>query len=219
MSKLLSQQLNELCQKLAQNEPLCEITSALIDEGINLRLEFDDANEKISKFLSWQDSEQGKNANLPRIEERHKEILFTEWEKQLIKGERATSRAKTMMNSITQLVNDSLYATNLISDCIPGKLPKVKETDSKWKQELVNKNQQINKLQGISWDIMWTYLIKPHNQQMEIKCLSNAISCIIQYFSDATYTGQLHSRLSHPAEVKDMLKIYHLGTLNAGENQ
>ena len=124
-----------------------------------------------------------------------------------------------MMSNIKQLVNDSLYATNLIADYIPGKLPRVKEIDSRWKQELANKNQQINKIQGISWDIMWTYLIKPHSQQMEIKCISNAISCIIPEFSDATYTGQLHSRLSHPAEVKDMLKIYHLGTLNAGDNQ
>ena len=107
----------------------------------------------------------------------------------MTKGERATSRARNMMNSIAQLINDSLYATNLILDCIPGKLPKVKETDSKWKQELVNKNQQISKLQGISWDIMWAYLIKPQSQQMEIKCLSNAISCIIPEFSDATYTG------------------------------
>ena len=84
-----------------------------------------------------------------------------------------------MMNNITQLVNDSLYATNLILDFIPGKLPKVKETDTRWKQELVNKDQQISKLQGISLDIMWTYLIKPHSQQMAIKFLSNAISCII----------------------------------------
>ena len=117
--------------------------------------------------------------------------------KKLITGERATSRAKTMMNNITHLVNNSLYATNLISDCIPGKLPKVKETDTRWKQELVNKNQQINKLQGISWDIMWTFLIKSHNQQMEIKFLSNAINCIIPEFSDAMYTCQLHSRINN----------------------
>ena len=124
-----------------------------------------------------------------------------------------------MTNNITQLINDSLYATNLILDCIPGKLPRVKETKTRWKQELVNKDQKISKLQGISWDIMWTYLIRPHSHQMEIKFLSNAISCIIPEFSDATYTGQLHSRLSHPVEVKDMLKICHLGTLNTGENQ
>ena len=71
-----------------------------------------------------------------------------------MKAERAISRAKEMMSNMTQLINDSLYATNLISDCTPGIIPKVKEGDYRWKEEIVNKNQQINKLQGISWDIM-----------------------------------------------------------------
>ena len=79
-NKLLSQKLNELCQKMAQVVPLCEITSSLIDEVVTLRQEIDDADEKIYEFLSWQDTEQGRKANLPRIEEIHKEILFAEWE-------------------------------------------------------------------------------------------------------------------------------------------
>ena len=80
-NKLLSQKLDDLCQKIAQAEPLCEITSSLIDGSVSLRLEFENADDKISKFLSWQNSEEGKNANLPRVEERHKEILFAEREK------------------------------------------------------------------------------------------------------------------------------------------
>ena len=67
------------------------------------------------------------------------------------------------MNNLTQLVNDSLYATNLISDCTPGKFPRVKETDTRWKQELINKNQKIKKIQEITWDVLWTYLIKLHS--------------------------------------------------------
>ena len=55
-NKLLSRKLNELCQKMAQVEPLCKITSSLIDESISPRLEFDDTDDKISKFLSWKDS-------------------------------------------------------------------------------------------------------------------------------------------------------------------
>ena len=109
-----------------------------------------------------------------------------EWEQQLMESERAISRAKGLMNNITQLINDSLYDTNLISDCIPGELPKVKEADSRWKQEIVDKNKKISKLQGISWDNMWSYLIKPRSQHMPIKFLSNAIQCIIPKFSDAT---------------------------------
>ena len=118
-----------------------------------------------------------------------------------------------------QLINDSLYATNLISDCVPGNLPKVKEVDCRWKEETANKNQQINKLQTISWDNLWTYLIKPHCQQLAIKFLSNVVDCMIPEFSNATYAGQLHSKMSHPSEVQEMLKIFHLATLNAKEKQ
>ena len=115
----------------------------MTDEAVTLRKEIDDDDDKISEFLSWQDTEQGRKANLPRIEERHKEILFMEWEQQLMKSKRAISRAKGLMNNATQLINDILYATNLISDCTPGKLPKVKEADSRWKEEIINKNQHI----------------------------------------------------------------------------
>ena len=136
-----------------------------------------------------------------------------------MKAERAISRARSMMGNITQFINDSLYAINLISDCVPGSLPKVKETDCRWKEEMMNKSQQINKLQTISWDNMWTYLIKPHNQQLAIKFLSNVVDCLIPEFSDATYAGQLHSKMSHPSEVQEMLKICHLVTLNEKQKQ
>ena len=136
-----------------------------------------------------------------------------------MKAERAISRARSMMSNITQFINDSLYAINLISDCVPGSLPKVKETDCRWKEEMMSKSQQINKLQAISWDNMWTYLIKPYNQQMAIKFLSNAVDFLIPEFSDATYAGQLHSEMSHPPRLQDMLKICNLATSNEKEKQ
>ena len=69
----------------------------------------------------------------------------------MIKEERATSIERVVMNKLVELINDSLYATNLISDCIPGKLPKVKEIKKQWKQDLANKDQQINAIKGITW--------------------------------------------------------------------
>ena len=124
-----------------------------------------------------------------------------------------------MMNNVTQLVNDNLYAINLVSYCTPGQLPRVKETDYRWKQEIINRNKKIGQLQGISWDTMWAYLIKPHSQQTTIKFISNSIYCIILEFSDATYIGWLHWNLIHPEEVKEMLKICHLGTSTSTDNQ
>ena len=136
-----------------------------------------------------------------------------------MKAERAISRARSMMSNITQFINDSLYSINLISDCVPGSLPKVKETKNRWKEEMINKIQQIDKLQAISWENMWAYLIKPNNQQMAIKFLSNAVDCLILEFSDATYAGQLHSEMSHPPRLQDMLKICNLATSSEKEKQ
>jgi len=76
-NKLLSQQLNNFCTKLTQIEPFIDITSSLIRDIVTLRQEIDDADERISEFLTWQDTKKGREANLPRIEERLKEILFT----------------------------------------------------------------------------------------------------------------------------------------------
>ena len=115
-------------------------------------------------FLTWKDTNQGIATNLPKIKESQKEILFVEWETQLIKEEWATSRARSVMNSLVELINDNLYTANLISDCIPGKLPKVKDLEKQWKQELTSKDQQIGAMQGLSWDAFWFYLVKPHSQ-------------------------------------------------------
>ena len=89
---------------------------------------------KMSGFLTWQETDQGIAANIPKIQESNKEFFFfLEWETQLIKEERATSRARVVMNNLVELINNNLYRANLISDCIPGKLPKVKELEKQWK--------------------------------------------------------------------------------------
>ena len=85
LSKALSRQLDILCQKISLADPLCVKATSLIEKAVNTRLEFKDSNKKISGFLTWQDTDQGIAANLPKIQESHKEILFPEWETQLIK--------------------------------------------------------------------------------------------------------------------------------------
>ena len=166
----MSQQLDVLFHKISLADPLCEIASSLIEKAVNTRLEFENVDEKILGFLTWQNIDQGITTNLLKIQESHKEILFAEWETQLIKGERAISRARAIMKNLVVLINDSLYAANLISNCIPGKIPKVKEIEKQWKHDLSNKYQQSSAIQGITWDAFWFYLVKPHSQQMTLRC-------------------------------------------------
>lgn len=101
-------------------------------------------------------------ANLPKIQESHKEILFSKGESQLIKTKRATSRARAIRNNVIELVNDSLYLANLISDCSPRKLPKEKALEDQWRQDLSNREEQIGKVKNLTWDSFWFFLVKPH---------------------------------------------------------
>lgn len=40
-----------------------------------------------------------------------------------------------------------------------------------------------------------------------MKCLTNVIGYMIPEVNDATYSAQLHSRMSHPAELQPTLAI------------
>jgi len=79
-NKALSQQLNILFHKISLVNPLCIITTLLIDQIVNTRLEFEDVDDKVTNFLSWQRTVEGRAANLSKNRESHKEILFSEWE-------------------------------------------------------------------------------------------------------------------------------------------
>jgi len=58
------------------------ITSQVVD----LRLDYVLIYKKVSDYLNWQDSEEGKKAGLPKINESHKEILFNKWDAQIKKA-------------------------------------------------------------------------------------------------------------------------------------
>jgi hypothetical protein len=122
----LISQIKLLCQQIAQAEPLCELMASINKQVEKARTELDQAEETIVAFLDWQDSEQGKAANLPRILETHKDILFTEWQSQMMKAERAISRCKSTTSNLVELVNNTLYLLNMISQCTPGKLTTMK---------------------------------------------------------------------------------------------
>ena len=71
LSKALSRQLDILCYKISLADPLFVIATSLIEKAVNTRPEFEDVDEKISGFLTWQDTDQGIAANLPKIQESH----------------------------------------------------------------------------------------------------------------------------------------------------
>jgi len=78
-------QIKLLCQKIDQAEPL-------IDKSVDARTDFEQAEETLTDFLEWQDTDEGQETNLPKILESHKEILFMEWQSQLMKAKREVSK-------------------------------------------------------------------------------------------------------------------------------
>ena len=79
INKALITQIKLLCQQITQAEPLCDLTTSISEKGEKARTNLDQADETLTNFLEWQDTNQGQAANLPNILESHKEIYFTEW--------------------------------------------------------------------------------------------------------------------------------------------
>lgn len=106
-----------------------------------------------------------------------------------------------------ELINDTLYLSNLIIECTPRKLPSMKPLEETWKHELEKREKLIADIQTLTWDNFQFFLVKLQNQQIVMKCLTDAIGCMIIKINDATYTAQLHSRMSHLPELQPMLAI------------
>lgn len=79
INKALITQVKLLCQQILKSEPLCDLTASLSEKSANARTELEQADETLTNFLEWQDTDEGQATNLPIILESHKEILFTEW--------------------------------------------------------------------------------------------------------------------------------------------
>jgi len=76
INNFLSQQLTQLFQNKFIIHPLCIKTNALIHQVVNSRLEFEDADDKIIGYISWQNTEKVRVTKFSIIEESHKEIYF-----------------------------------------------------------------------------------------------------------------------------------------------
>ena len=115
INNALISQVRLLCQQLTEAEPLCELSTTVCQQIEKARNELDQTEETITSYLDWKDTDVGKEAKLPRIYEPFKDILFTEWNTQMMKEERAASRCKMIANDMIDLVNNTLYWANMIS--------------------------------------------------------------------------------------------------------
>lgn len=167
INKELINQLKLLCHNISLVEPLCEISSSMIDKSVDARQNMEQADETLTNFLSWKQTNEGQVANMPKILESHKEILFLEWKSQLMKAERETSRCRSMTGNLIDLINDTLYLSKLISKCTPDKLPSAKALEQTCKHELEKKERLIVGIQSLTWDTFCFFLVEPYSQRQQ----------------------------------------------------
>lgn len=72
----LLQQQEALSQRISQWSSHCEISDKIMNQVMDLLLDYDLIDKRISYYLEWQESEEGKKAGLLKIDETHKKMLF-----------------------------------------------------------------------------------------------------------------------------------------------
>lgn len=104
----------------------CETSDKLKSQVMEMRLKYDEILKKVSNFITWKNSEDGRKSDLPKLEESHKEILFANWDSRLKEAEKATVDVAATTNSVNENINENLDSANLVAESIPGFLPTVK---------------------------------------------------------------------------------------------
>ena len=99
--------------------PYLITSDQLMDKAINQRTKFTDLNTGISKFIEWQEIEEGRKTNLPEIEETHKDILFIDWDARIKQSELAVARVTGVSKKIVKAVTYTLFSTNLVKEGNP----------------------------------------------------------------------------------------------------
>lgn len=88
-----------------------------------MRHKHDEIHRRISNLITWQESEDGRKVDMPKLEESHKDILFIDWDSRLKQTETTIVIA---VNNIIEAINENLEGANLVTECVPRFLPNVK---------------------------------------------------------------------------------------------
>ena len=106
-----------------------------------------------------------------------------------MKAERAILRCKATTSNLVELVNNTLYLSNVISQCTPGQLTATNMLEHSCYRELEKNGRLIAGINSLTWDAYWFFLVKPHNQRAALKCLIDTIGYIIPDIQDATFAA------------------------------
>ena len=105
LNNQLLQQQDILCQKISQWNSFCQESDKITNHVVELRHDYDLTNERVTDYLTWQKTEEGKRAGAPIINDSHKEMLFNNWDAQIKEAEKEAEEAATTAINIIDCVN------------------------------------------------------------------------------------------------------------------
>ena len=91
------------------------MTDKITNQVVELRSDYDLVDKQVTDYHIWQDGDEGKEAGAPRINENHKEFLFSKWDDQIKEAEKAAGIAATTASILIDCVNENLHRSNLIA--------------------------------------------------------------------------------------------------------
>ena len=121
----------------------CQESDKITNHVVELRNDYDLINEKVTDYLVWKKTEEGRKDGAPIINENHKEILFNDWDAQIRRAEKATEERATAASSLTDCVNESFHKANLISENVPGYLPQAHQLQTEWRQKAEDRKSVV----------------------------------------------------------------------------
>ena len=71
---------------------------------------------------------------------------------QIRRAEKAAEEAATVANTLIDCVNDNLHKANLISETVPGYLPKAHQLQTERRQKAEERAKSIQGLTILNWD-------------------------------------------------------------------
>lgn len=135
LNSLLVRQQEYFYQNMSHTTHYLTTRDQSTDNSIDQRIEFNDLKTRISEFIEWQETEDGKKVNLLEIEEIHKDILFTNWDARIKQLELAVAREAGLSKNIVKAVNHILFSTNLIKE---GNTKEMCDLNSPYKDQQEN---------------------------------------------------------------------------------
>ena len=192
-------------RKISQWSHYCELSDKLTNQVTDLRSDYDQVDRRVTEYLAWQDGEEGKRENAPRINESHKELLFNKWDDQIRQAEQAAEAAATQASVLIDCVNENLHRANLITETTPGYLLNKSRIEAEWKEKAQEKGKAIQALNRLNWECYWAYLVKPHSQWMTVKCIINSAEKVVPALIDSVFAAQLSAEVGQPTLLKSMM--------------